>query len=441
MTSASTLQRVRPASAAPASPAAHDSPAPRRAPRPSLRAGRALRSVVFWLHLAVGVATGVVVLVMSATGTALAFQRQLLDWSASRHMVAAPHGATTLPLDTLLARARAELPGEQARAISAITVSRDGSAPVKLGLSARRYAYVDPYTARVLPASQGLQTFFFEMERWHRSTGLGEGLRGKPGVTITGAANLGFLFLVMTGVILWLPRQLSWRAFRAVLLLEPRARGRQRDWNWHHALGIWSAPVLFFLVLSGVFISYQWPTKLLERMMGEAPAAAATAAPARGGGGGGGGGGGAAATGAGGAARAASPAEPGVSLETVLARTRAVAGDDWATIQLRVPRAPDAPIGVTIATTTAVRPDARTALTFDAASGEMKREPGYATLTPARQLRSWVRGVHTGEVGGAVGQAVAGAACLAAVVLVWTGVALAWRRFLRTVRRRERALA
>lgn len=85
-----------------------------------------------------------------------------------------------------------------------------------------------------------------------------------------------------------------------------------------------------------------------------------------------------------------------------------------------------------------MRPDARTALSFDVVSGEMRAEPGYATLTPARRLRAWVRGVHTGEVGGAVGQAVAGIACLAAVVLAWTGVALAWRRFLRTVRRRDR---
>lgn len=45
-------------------------------------------------------------------------------------------------------------------------------------------------------------------------------------------------------------------------------------WNWHHVMGIWTAPVIFFLVLSGVFISYQWPTRLLERVMGEVPATA-----------------------------------------------------------------------------------------------------------------------------------------------------------------------
>ncbi len=388
----------------------------RRAPRqsPPRRLGRALRSATFWVHLAVGVVTGVVVLVMSATGTALAFQRQILDWSASRHMAAPAPGAERLPLDSLLARARAALPGDAA--ISSITVAPDPASPVKLGLAARRYAYLDPYTGEVLPASQGLQTFYYEMERWHRAMGMGEGLRGKPGVTITGAANLGFLFLILTGLVLWLPRQMSWRAFRAVLLFEGRAKGRRRDWNWHHVLGVWSAPVLFVLVLSGVFISYQWPGRLLDRALGE-PAAT----EGRGGGRGGG---------------ATAAVVPGVSIDAVLAGASAhVAG--WQTVQIRMPRSSDAPVSASVATSTWVRPDARTSLSFEAGSAAMTEEPGYASLSTSRKIRGWVRGAHTGEAAGPLGQAVAALACLVGVVLVWTGVALAWRRFLRAVRPRK----
>jgi uncharacterized iron-regulated membrane protein len=40
-----------------------------------------------------------------------------------------------------------------------------------------------------------------------------------------------------------------------------------------------------------------------------------------------------------------------------------------------------------------------------------------------------VRPVHTGEAGGVIGQTLAGIASLAGVVLVWTGLALTWRRF------------
>ena len=393
------------------------------------------------MHLAVGVVVGLAVLVMSATGTALAFQRQILDWSASRHMAAPAAGAERLPLDTLLARARAELPIDQN--VSSVTVKPDLTAPVTLGLAARRYAFVDPYTGHVLPASQGLQTFYFEMERWHRALGMGEGLRGKPGVSISGASNLGFLFLILSGVALWFPRRLSWRAFRAVLLFERRASGRRRDWNWHHVLGIWTAPVLVLLVLSGVFISYQWPTALLERAFGEAPPAAASSGAASSGaassGAAGAGAAGARGAGASGPARGAgtgggtAPVALGISLDTVHAAAAAhTAG--WQSVQIRLPRSAEAPITASVSTTTSVRPDQRVALSFHPTSAAMSVEPGYVSLGTARKLRGWVRGVHTGEAAGAAGQALAAIACLAAVVLVWTGIALAWRRFLRAVR-------
>jgi uncharacterized iron-regulated membrane protein len=44
-------------------------------------------------------------------------------------------------------------------------------------------------------------------------------------------------------------------------------------------------------------------------------------------------------------------------------------------------------------------------------------------------LRTWLRFIHTGEAGGFVGQTIAGIASAGACVLVWTGLALSWRRF------------
>lgn len=122
-----------------------------------------------------------------------------------------------------------------------------------------------------------------------------------------------------------------------------------------------------------------------------------------------------------------------IPLETVVARA-AASTPGWASISVRMPTSATAPIGATVSTSTAVRPDARTALTFDVETAEMTREPGYAALSTPRKLRAWVRGVHTGEALGSAGQAIAALACLAGVLLVWTGIALSWRRFLRTVR-------
>ena len=53
----------------------------------------------------------------------------------------------------------------------------------------------------------------------------------------------------------------------------------------------------------------------------------------------------------------------------------------------------------------------------------------FDDLTRGRRWRSMLRFAHTGEVWGLTGQTMAGVASAAACVLVYTGFALAWRRF------------
>jgi uncharacterized iron-regulated membrane protein len=53
-----------------------------------------------------------------------------------------------------------------------------------------------------------------------------------------------------------------------------------------------------------------------------------------------------------------------------------------------------------------------------------------------QKARTWFRFVHTGEQYGVIGQTIAGIASLAACFLVYTGLALAYRRLIRPVFRR-----
>jgi uncharacterized iron-regulated membrane protein len=346
-----------------------------------------------------------------------------------------PADARPLPLDVLVGRFSAANP--EAGAVSGVTVSSSAGMPVTLALPDRRVAYVDAYTGALLGDGGATKAFFASMERLHRSMALSGGVRNETGVKVTGAANLLFLFLVVSGLYLWFPRRWSARGFRAVGAWSWRAKGRARDWNWHHVAGVWSLPVLFLIVGSATFISYKWPMAALEAVTGDAarqdgPAAGAPRpadGPRR----------------SDGAARegrpsgdarppAASPAAqpapvmPAVSLDTVFARATALGGA-WRTVQIRFPRDPEAPVTATVARGGAGRPDLRTTLSLDAATGAVTKTEAYADLPRARQLRSWVRPVHTGEAAGVPGQTLAMLASAAGVLLVWTGFSLALRRF------------
>jgi uncharacterized iron-regulated membrane protein len=375
----------------------------------------ALRNLVFWCHLVVAAAAGVVIIIMSATGVLLAYERQILAWSASRHHAVAPSTtAQRLPLDSAVARVRATLSHTPSLTVSSVTANANPGLPLTVGISDRRVLSVNPYTGEVLQGDAKLRAFFQGVQRWHRSVAIGVGVRSKTGTAITGASNVAFLFLVVSGFCLWWPRQWSARAFRAVGLLKLDARGRARDWNWHHVLGFWSAPVLLLLVSSAAFISYAWPLRTVTKLLGGAIAAADAGspserrAPAR-------------------AAHGDSTTPAAASLDTLLARASA-AGGRWRTIQLRLPSGATRTASAVVSEGNGARPDQRLQLTLDPVTGAITKREQYADLDPARRVRAWVRPVHTGEAGGLVGQTLAALASAAALVLGWTGFALAYRR-------------
>jgi uncharacterized iron-regulated membrane protein len=49
-----------------------------------------LRKIIFWLHLTAGVLAGTVILVMSATGVLLAFERQIVAFAERGIRTVAP---------------------------------------------------------------------------------------------------------------------------------------------------------------------------------------------------------------------------------------------------------------------------------------------------------------------------------------------------------------
>ena len=94
--------------------------------------------------------------------------------------------------------------------------------------------------------------------------------------------NLAFLGMAISGVYLWWPRSTRRGAFKAVAVPSLRLRGRARDFNWHNSIGIWCAPVLIVITLTGAVMSYQWANDLLYRLTGNVPPPPPTGGPGAG---------------------------------------------------------------------------------------------------------------------------------------------------------------
>jgi uncharacterized iron-regulated membrane protein len=390
-----------------------------------------LRTVFFWLHLTAGVIAGAVILLMSITGVALTYERQMIAWSDREFKSTPREGVDRMPVEQLIAEFRQQNPGQEP---TAIVVESDPAEPVAVSVG-QATVYVDAYSGRVLgQANQGMRRTMSQLRAWHRWLAV-EGEGRTSARAITGWSNVAFLFIVASGIYMWFPRRWTAQSFKAVSFFKSGVRGKARDFNWHNVIGIWSAAALLIVVASAVPISFPWGNNLVYRMVGEEP-------PARGGGGGGRGGENAEGRGRVEGQRAEGARGRGddrpVSVEgltPLLARARQQE-PDWRTINLRLPASPEAPVVFAIDRGDGGQPHLRSTLTLTRA-GEVMSYENFGSLSTGRRIRNVMRFAHTGEVLGLFGQTVAGVVSAGGVVLVWTGIALALRRLVAWARRRR----
>jgi len=213
---------------------------------------KAFRTLLFWLHLAAGVAAGLVILVMSATGAVLAFKPQILNQVDRAVRFVEPAGTPRLTPSQLLAAAEAFRPGVQP---ATLVLDRDPSASAAVGFGRDGTLYVNPYSGAVLGAgSAGAQQFFRTTEDLHRWLGPG-GENRDTGRSLTGASNLAFLALAVSGLFLWWPHKWLPQHVNPILFFRRTATARARDFNWHNVIGFWCAPVLIVLTATGAVMS------------------------------------------------------------------------------------------------------------------------------------------------------------------------------------------
>lgn len=371
------------------------------------------RTILFWMHLACGVFAGAVVLIMCVTGVALTYEKQMLEWADRRAWTApSPSAARPLSPETLLARVQAARPGT---APTGVTLRADRRAPATVLFEGNKSLLVDPYTAAIIgepPAS--LRSFFRTMTVWHRYIAM-EGDHRAFGKSITGGSNLAFLFIVLSGMYLWLPRVWTWIQFKTVLWFRGGLAPKARDFNWHNVIGIWSAVPLAIVIAGAVPISYPWASNLVYRLAGDTPPQPAVAQPAR-------------------MADQAPVTYVATGIDGAWSRAQSQI-PEWRTMTTRLAASNGAPVVITVDAGYGGQPQKRTTISFNRATGVAARTESFAELSAGRRARSWLRFAHTGEIYGLIGQTVAGLVTAGGAVLVYTGLALALRRLAAWLRR------
>lgn len=368
-------------------------------------AGGPIRRAVFWTHLTVGVIAGLVILMMSVTGVILTYERQIVAWIDKSQPVSCSENCVKPEMGELYAAAVAATGNPS----PTLTVYSDPARPV-LARAGRGTQYLlDPYDGSVIREGYSATDDFFGLiMRIHRWFALEGDARG-VGKDITGASNLLFLGLLLSGIYLWLPQVWTKAVLRARMLLNLKPKnGKIRDFNWHHAFSFWAFIPLFFLITTATVFNYDWANQLVYGAFGESP-------PSRG--------------------RSSEEAPPAPAqpqstdalVTSAMSLAESYEASDWHSVAITIPE-DGATASFRFDRSIGGQPSKVLSFEVDRGSAEMASALLFSDRTPGQQARFIFRFLHTGEVLGFFGQTIAGLASLAACFLVWSGLALAWRR-------------
>lgn len=209
-----------------------------------------MRALVVKVHLYLGLVAALFLLILSATGAAMAFEHDIERW-IDPGLWKAPIGQHLIDEDRLVAMADAKF--SPARVIAIQIAPRPDVVQV-MRMSDRAAVYVNPWdgtiTGRIVGTTK-TQDWIGYVHQLHlrllpnpRATPA----LGPPGKLIVSFAGLILCLLVPTGVVLW------WRAKRRSI----RAGGSafRIAFDAHHAVGIYACLFLFVAGLTGVMIGF-----------------------------------------------------------------------------------------------------------------------------------------------------------------------------------------
>lgn len=233
-----------------------------------------LRRASFQVHLWIGLAIGLYVVVLSLTGSVLVYRNELDLYFATPRAVF-DENARAMPADELRAVAARAYPGwDVTEVFEGRTVRRpagrggrggnrppDPTASVILERGGeRKERLFDPYTGADLgDSTTRAQLFIMWMVRLHD-----ELLMDRPdGPWWNGFLSLIFTVLVVTGAVVWWPGVSRWRRS---LTIKWSSGWRRFNWDLHSALGFWLFLFMLMWGVSGWYLGMPEPlTNLVER--------------------------------------------------------------------------------------------------------------------------------------------------------------------------------
>jgi uncharacterized iron-regulated membrane protein len=223
-------------------------------------------------HLWLGLLSSIVVFVVCLTGSIYAYKNQIIDfYNRDKVYVKIPSNQPRIPMDTLWKQF-----AEKKQEISMAIIPENPSKSLvisytDLQTSISKTQYFNPYTGQELGvANRNLDSFFQVVLNIHRTL-----LITKIGKQIVGISILIFVFMLLSGLILWWPKKI--KELKNGLSIKWKAKFHRINYDLHNTLGFYTFLLLLFIALTGLYVTYPWVKSGMIVALGGKPVLSANA--------------------------------------------------------------------------------------------------------------------------------------------------------------------
>jgi uncharacterized iron-regulated membrane protein len=208
------------------------------------------RKALFQIHLWTGIGVGLYVFVISLSGSAIVFRREIarLAWTAP----AVTATGRLMTVEELSAAAKKKYPRFD---IARVTFSRDPARAAVVTMTRgqrQRERAFDPYTGKDIgDVGTDEPKILYWLVKLHDDL-----LADRTGRLVNGAGAVLLTLLCLTGAVIWWPGTARW--WRS-LFVRRKVGWKRFNWDLHSAMGFWMFLFVLMWGISGIYLSYPEP--------------------------------------------------------------------------------------------------------------------------------------------------------------------------------------
>lgn len=220
------------------------------------------------LHLWLGLSVGLIVFIVSLTGTMYIFKDEIQNQLRKDAMYVKSETITQQPLsiETLKEKVSLELhekfpvssveiPLDKNKSYEFLYYEKDKKAwnyfdEVKINTS----VYVNPYNGQILGIYNEKYDIFPILKSIHWSLLL----KNEWGKYIVGIPTVLFIVMLITGIILWWPKNRNARKGRYRFNWKNVKTWKRKNYDLHNILGFYASFIALLLSLTGIYFAYPW---------------------------------------------------------------------------------------------------------------------------------------------------------------------------------------